>query len=318
MNLEYDQFFTNAIELAFRALIEGSYLYQKVAVNFDEAEEQLLAVLRVRDPNSLVKTPERAHAADAKKLRAEFEKRPWKLMTRHLGDDGMTVEINRIARTGTHPMGTPADQIPVRFHLPAVQIYCPGPCKTLTAFGALLSSDASGFGGPFPRNTGKGVEQNFVPVYRCEICRTMIYTLLVRRIGARLHLCGFAPRRETVLARVVPQHIRNILSDAEQAIAENDLFAAFYHLRTMLEHYLKERLRIVLSDQIRGDELIEKHYDALKLEWRSVLPPISPAYATLSQNLHARQGAAEDFAKLRDAICDHLDMLTLLEKQAVR
>ena len=210
-----------------------------------------------------------------------------------------------------------ADQIPVQFHLPAVQIFCPSSCKATTTFVAQISSKYSPFGSPFPYTGTTGTEQVFVPVYRCEVCRSATYTLLVRRTGTRLHLCGFAPRRSPQPSRSVPDSVKPILSDAEQAIAEGDVYAAFYHLRTMIEHYLKQRLAISAGEQMRGEDLITRHHENLPVTWRSVLPSISEPYATLSKNLHGREGEAEDFAKLRNAICNHIEMLSSLERSKV-
>jgi len=106
------------------------------------------------------------------------------------------------------------------------------------------------------------------------------------------------------------------LSDAEQANAEKDVFGAFYHLRTLLEHILKRRLGLPLDDKIRGDDLIARHYASLPDAWKSVLPSLAAPHTMLSANLHARKGEAEDFGNLRDAICDHFDMLAMFERNA--
>ena len=328
---EIDSPFGSAIELAFRTLIERCYLYQKVTVDFDAAEQQARSMFEAQAARQIppvsspgqISTPYPTPAAEAKKEREAATKRPWRAMTHHMGDDPLTIEASSVARIGMNSgLGMSSarkseNQIPVPFHLPAVQILCPSSCKATTTFVAQVSSKYSPFGSPFPFTGTTGVEQIFVPVYRCEICRSAIYTLLVRRTGARLHLCGFAPRRGPQPSRSVPDSIRPILSDAEQAIAEGDVYAAFYHLRTMIEHYLKQRLAINAGEQIRGEDLIARHHEALPVAWRSVLPSISEPYSTLSKNLHGREGEAEDFAKLRDAIGNHIEMLSTLERSRV-
>src|ERR1700686_4578342 len=52
------------------------------------------------------------------------------------------------------------------------------------------------------------------------------------------------PRREPFVPPDAAKGVAYILSDAQQAVAEGDIYAGFYHLRTMLEHHLKARLSI--------------------------------------------------------------------------
>ena len=312
-----------AIENAMRELIETRYLYQKVTVDLNPVEELLKPQIAnpPMPPGKQTITAGKSVAWNQglpdylKALRLEIEKRPWRLQTRHTGDNPQYAEIHRTASAGTSPVGTPIEKMPIHFYLPAVQIMCGGACKRVTTFSAHVSSSRFSLESLNSRIGSKGIEEIFQPVYRCEICRSMIYALLVHRIGLRLHLCGFAPRREPLPSRSVPELLAPILSDAEQAIAENDVFAGFYHLRTLLEHYLKQRLGIPLADQIRGEELIARHYAAIPIEWRSALPAISDAYTTLSENLHARKGKVEDFQRLRNQVCDHIDMLALMDRQ---
>jgi hypothetical protein len=78
----------------------------------------------------------------------------------------------------------------------------------------------------------------------------------------------------------VPEHLVPILNDSDQAVAEGDTFAGFYHLRTMLEHYLKIRLGIPIAQQIRGDELIAKHHETLLPAVTAMLPSLTTAWET--------------------------------------
>jgi hypothetical protein len=267
-------------------------------------------------PGRNVSRPIPASSERLAELRSEIEKRPWRLVTRHVGDDPKSAEVHHMARLGGQPLGTPGDEMNLRFYLPAVQLRCPGRCKGNGTFVALVSSSDSGFGSPYPRQGNTGTEQIFVPVYRCEMCRETIYTILIRRTGLRLHLCGFAPRREQSASELVPETLVPILSDADQAVAEGDTYAAFYHLRTMLEHYLKTRLGIAISQQIRGDELIDKHYKSLAAGLAGGLPSVSVVWERLSHWLHTRTGEAEDYQPQRDAICKHIEVLEILGEKA--
>lgn len=312
---------SSAIEGAFRDLIERRHLYQKISLNFagvDIAIKKAVekAALRAAEPTigggpgSPQPTP--ATLQRLQELHAEIEARPWDLKTRHLSDDPMDAAMQRHAGSGTQPIGTPPDQMNIVFYLPAVQLKCPGRCKGVSTFTALGCSDRMIFGGPYPRIVNGKIEQIFTPVYRCELCRETIYTILVRRSGGRIHLCGFAPRREPLVTKAVPELLIPILYDAEQSIAEGDINAGMYHLRTMLEHYLKNKLSVPSERQIRGDDLVRQHYETLVPEIGSVLPPLLPAWEKLSHWLHTRTGEVTDYEAQRDAICKHIESLTVL------
>lgn len=125
-----------------------------------------------------------------------------------------------------------------------------------------------------------------------------------------------ASLREPLVSKSVPESLGPILSDAEQAVAEGDIFAGFYHLRTILEHYLKHRLRIPIDQQIRGDELVTKHYQTLSPGAGNMLPSLTVSWEKLSHWLHTRTGDADDYQVQRDAICKHIEALEVLGDSA--
>ena len=314
---------SKAIEDAFRELIENSYFYQKITVDLTDMDEAIKHSIEQekiergrsigppRGPGPIETTRERLE-----QLHGEVRARPWRLATRHAGDDPTIREIGRFARAGAQPFGTDVADMNLYFYLPPVRLHC-ATCKNLTAFTALVSSTEPGFGTPYPRKVAGGTEQIFFPEYRCEMCRKAIHTMLIRRVGLRLHLCGFAPRREALPAKGLTEELLPILNDAEQAVAEGDLYGGCYHLRTMLEHYLKAKLKMPLKRQIRGDELSEKYYALLEPGIKGLLPSVSTAWENLSEYLHTRTGEAKDYQNLRDDICKHIEIVAALGSKAL-
>jgi hypothetical protein len=80
----------------------------------------------------------------------------------------------------------------------------------------------------------------------------------------------------------------------------------------MLEHHLKARLSIAIELQVRGDELVAKHYATLPKDLGGVLPSLTLAWERLSECLHTRTGEVEEYQRQRDAICKHFRALDLL------
>jgi hypothetical protein len=89
-------------------------------------------------------------------------------------------------------------------------------------------------------------------------------------------------------------------------------------VRLMLEHYLKTRLGIAISQQIRGDELIAKHSKMLSPAVVGVLPLVTVAWERLSYWPHTRTGEAKDYQTQRDAICKHFEVLEILGDKATQ
>jgi len=143
-----------------------------------------------------------------------------------------------------------------------------------------------------------------------------MHAVLVRREGLRLHLSGFAPRRVQKSKRTLPPELEPILNDANNAVAEGDLYAGFYHLRTVVEHFAKLKLGLPLETRERGEDLLAKYGKTIPASLASSLPSLAASYDVLSKHMHARSGTPEEFAKQVDAICDHIGGVALLAKYA--
>lgn len=290
-----------AVEGAMRELVTNKLLYQKVEVDLGG----LPAVLK--KAGAEVTTEKLAE------LQREVSLRPWRLETRHFGDDARTAEIMQFASVGCQPLETAQEDRNLHFYAPAVPLWC-RVCKRETTFIAIVGSSEQGLGHPYPRRSERGTEQVYVITYRCEVCRSVLHAALVRREGMRLHLCGFAPRREQRAARSVPKALEPILVDADNAVAEGDLFAGYYHLRTMLEHYMKGCLGIGVEVQMRGEELVAQYNATLPNGLKETLPSLKTAYEKLSQALHSRSGSNEEYTLQQTSICDHMAGVELLKK----
>ena len=105
-----------------------------------------------------------------------------------------------------------------------------------------------------------------------------------------------------------------IADEAHNAVLEGDLFAGFYHLRTLVEHYIKGKLAISTNEQMRGDELVERYNASLPKALKEAIPSLGPAYEELSGFLHSRTGEPGDFTRIETSIGDHIGALRTLER----
>ncbi len=99
-------------------------------------------------------------------------------------------------------------------------------------------------------------------------------------------------------------------------LEEGDLYAGFYHLRTVVEHFAKLKLGLPLETRERGEDLLAKYGKTIPASLASTLPSLAASYDVLSKHMHARSGTPEEFATQVDAICDHIEGAALLAKYA--
>ena len=316
-----------AIEKAFRELIQTKYLYQKQEVD--------LAPLRAPVENSVNTalgywvTPKIGGGPSGPKpvkvtserftvLCKEVAMRPWLLGTRHKGDSDTDRTISRAASMGiSQPLNSAYDDMHMGFLLPSVQLQCQGECKSEKTFSGHFMSRGNPFSQPPGARKGDETEQLFFPIYRCEGCSKFVYTLLVKRKGLKLHLCGISPRRPLKVSNKIPEALSPILQDAEQSVAENDVFAAFYHLRTLIEHFVKGRLGVPLKTKANGDDLIAQYHATIKDGIKSTLPSLLASWQFLSEALHAREGEPEDYTKHRELVCKHIEIIEIMGNDAL-
>ena len=312
-----------AIEKALKKLIEVKYLYQKQAVDLtpvrkplQEAIENSLASyltpsLGGGGPTGLKPlevTPDRFD-----ELCAEIAERPWILRTRHLGDNVNDRFVSKIVQSGvSKPVNSPIKDMHIGFFLPSVQLQCLGTCKSERTFSGLSTSSGNPYSQPWGLAKGPETEQLFFPIFRCEGCSHFAYTMLVRRRGLKLQLCGITPKRPVVNSEKIPTEIAPILKDADQSVAEGDLFAAFYHLRTLIEHYVKQRLGLPKTEKAKGDDLISRYNETIIEGLKGTLPSLLLSWRFLSEALHAREGSADDFSEQRELVCKHIEVVARL------
>lgn len=317
-----------AIERAFRELIQNKYLYQKQEVDLKpmlepvkEAIEQALihyCTPQVGGGRPVGPRPTEVTPTRFAELCKEVSTRPWILATRHMGDSDMDVQISKVARTGvSQPLGSPIKDMHMGFLLPSVQLQCLGVCKSEKTFSAHAKSRGNPYSQPWSLEKSAETEQLFFPIYRCEGCSKFAYTMLVKRKGLKLQLCGISPRRPVKVSEKIPKNLSPILQDAEQSVAEGDLFAAIYHLRTLVEHYVKGRLGLPLKEKRNGDELIALYNATIAEGLKSTLPSLLASWQFLSEALHAREGKSEDYTQHRDAVCQHIEVIALLGDRAL-
>lgn len=243
-------------------------------------------------------------------LTKEFRDRPWMPVSRHLSDDDRMAVVAKTARSAGQPIGTPDNELHLKFYLPSVEYHCEK-CKKVTFSSSLAGSFADGRDTSFPRPHAQGTQQFYVLIYRCDVCRWFVNVFLVSRTGFKLQLCGRTERIKPLVPGNIPKEFGRIVEDAISAEQEGDTYAGFYHLRTFVEHYMKKCVELSMDVQITGDELSERYKKTLDARLTAEFPSLGPLFSELSVFLHARKGERTDFDRILTAIDDHFAAKTM-------
>jgi len=275
-----------------RDLLETRGIYQNISVS--EASLQSFA------------DEEYSH----QQLVAEFRKRPFFPCSRGEGNDGNVSDY--VGRLGNDPLGTAHDEMTLSFYLPNIHTEC-FECKKETTFLSMICSGEPRFGGPYPI-IREDTEQVYHLFYRCGNCRNQYLAFLVLRRGLKIQLTGRSTPFRPKLGSEWPKSIREIVYDANAAASENDLPAAYYHLRTAVEFYIKSELGIDVTVKLDGTELCDKYNATLDDRLKQGFPSLAGIYALLSGGLHSRNVSQEEYDKQFNDILNHLKAKALFSE----
>jgi hypothetical protein len=147
--------------------------------------------------------------------------------------------------------------------------------------------------------------------YQCSVCRKHNIVFQVLRKGFKLQLTGRSTAFRPTVAKEWPKEIKEIIEDAFVAVAEGDISAGYYHLRTAIEFYLKSCLGIPFTAKVDGTELCEKYNAHADERLKQSFPSFGPMYGELSLGLHSRVVTAERFTKVSNDFLGHLQAKAL-------
>lgn len=176
-----------------------------------------------------------------------------------------------------------------------------------------MSCSADRFQTPYPI-IGSATEQVLHLYYRCATCRKRHLVFQVFRRGLKAQLTGRSQPYRPKLDKVWPDSISDIIRDALCADAENDVAAAYYHLRTAIEFHIKNELGLPVAQKIEGNDLCDKYNESQDMRLRTDFPSLAALYTELSAGLHSRDVDSKQFSDMLGKLLDHLRAKELIGK----
>ena len=277
------------IESSIAQLLSTKHLYQNIEIDLS----------RIKKLGDEKYTPE--------KLEAEFRQRPWLPASKNTGYTQHERLIRSTAMSGTQPIGTALNDLNVPFTIPTIETSC-------DKCGKFIHHDSIPYlaSSPYHLNPEAVKEprgcQTFVFDFQCVACKGAPLKFIVTRTFNKIQLCG----RSKVLAiappAFIPPKLRRIYSEALASANCGDIYAGFYHLRTLLEHHMKASCSIEMEEMVEIESLCTRYY-AIFDEVVARKAAVTNEFKICSKNLHNRTGTFDEFSAVLKKIESHFKFI---------
>lgn len=281
------------IESAIATLLSSKHLYQNVEI----------------DLSSITKLADKDYPSE--KLEREFKARPWRPSSKNTGYTEVQKLAMQHANACTQPIQTPLNELNVDFTIPTIETWCSN-CKKVVHHDSTPYRPQNAFPSIADSENNPAGSQIFVFDFQCVACKEPPIKFVVSRKKNKVQLCGRSEPLVKPAPAFIPKSVRNIYLDALAAANCGDVYAGFYHLRTLLEHHMKAKCKRDMLDQVEAEDLCQEYYSKLD-EVVARRAAITSEFKLCSKNLHGRTGTYDEFAKTLEKIESHFKLLEGLE-----
>jgi hypothetical protein len=257
------QIIPKTITQTFRSLLNTKHLYQSVEIAERSVRQAIAkAVLSYQKSSSLVIN------------RPEHEEKAFKPLL----SDWLPMWIPAPGPIQAPPMGYPRDV--TVFELPTVETFCEL-CKKDQPFNPRPMQT----GQLFPHEpSGKPQQQVFALAYICQGCKKFELSFMVTRLGVKLILSGRSVMEEVHVPSYVDRAVARFYSGAVIAYNCNQVLAALFMLRTLIEQYMRFTLAPATFET--ADKLCDGYNASLDVSFKGIFPSLPGIYSRLSDALH--------------------------------
>lgn len=262
-------------EKAFLDLIESKHLYQSVRVGVnglklaikDRARKALSAQSYIM-PSLGGGSPSFGKAKSWKQILAEYEQEAFDCLQQAPCIIGSQV--------GKHADPNCSIVCP----LPVAKLYCNDcgglwPHKRLADHSFLI---------PISR-VGNEIHQLFLLHFQCSNCTHGRSSILVKRAGPKLTLCGRSPIEEIDCPKFIASSIRKFYRGAMIAFNSGAILPAIAMLRVMIEQHMRQTIGAE-DKRMSGDELTAAYAKKLNPDFMRQHQSLKPVYDALSNAIH--------------------------------
>jgi hypothetical protein len=198
------------------------------------------------------------------------------------------------------------------------------PIVQLPTIKTVCSNQGCGDRGPFNPvgqvtgdSGGVASHQTFFVTYQCQNCKGPNVQFLIRRLGAKVTLCGRDPFEEIQVPQVIPKEQAKYLRDALIAHNSGQTLAGIFSMRVFVEQFWKsiETVAREVEGKIRptGDDLGSAYKATLPNSFKERFPTLSEVYELLSDAMHAARADSELFLECYGKVIEHFEARRLFK-----
>lgn len=244
-------------------------------------------------------------------LEQEFKLRPWIPASKCTGYTAHERHIWSAANAGVQPLETAINNLNVPFIIPTIETWCSACRKAVYHDSIPYNAYSPCHLNPDAVKELPGI-QTFIFDFQCVSCKGPPLKFIVSRCQNKIQLCGRSKPFNQTPPSSFPKNVREIYINAVSAASCGDIYAGFYHLRTLLEHHMKSVCKLDMLDTKDSEELCHEYYSTLD-EVVAKKASITTEYKLCSKNLHARAGTYDDFVKTLGKIEAHFRFIESLK-----
>jgi hypothetical protein len=148
-----------------------------------------------------------------------------------------------------------------------------------------------------------GLVQNFVLSFWCQGCKGVPEVFVIRRVGAKLTLCGRSPMEHVDVPKHLPPKAKEYIAGAIVAHQCGQTLAGLFLLRTSIEQWI----RSLGAEHEKADQAIDWYMSTLPEDFKSWAPSLRDLYGTLSDAIHKANASATLFDRAKADIERHFD-----------
>ena len=291
-----EPYFEQALETAFRKLLENKHLYQNIRVEMPGHEifqEEMMKVMSgISRPSSVIDETSR-FVYDA------FSIIEWKIKNQY----------ERRSLAG-YAHDTEEQYVSVVFTPQTIKLFC-AECKRIEAYNFLLGMDLiEEFRGPRAFTDPISI-QVFSLAFQCQSCKGVPEIFLIQREHLKLTQCGRVPMEVIELPPYLPKKQKIYHSNAIIAYNSGQVLAGSFLLRTFIEQYIRSKSTSPKSMNI--DELFSEYNQNLPDDFKQRFPSLKSLYDKLSEDIHGAIASEDVFLQAKDDIEKHFKAKELFE-----
>lgn len=189
--------------------------------------------------------------------------------------------------------------------IPHIKTFCRG-CDRVEPFNPVAATDylVTGEWSPWKGYRTSGcVVQNFVLSFWCQGCKGIPEVFMVRRVGAKLTICGRSPMEHVDVPKYLPPKAKQYVAGAIVAHQSGQTLAGLFLLRTSIEQWI----RSLGAKHDKADQALDWYMSTLPDDFKSWAPSLREVYGTLSDAIHKADASAPLFEQAKADLERHFD-----------